>query len=368
MKTATITYHASHNYGSMLQAYALQRTIMKLGYENEIINLRTERQKKLYSKPFEFTRPFIRQMLHNVLCLPYRNALEKKYNLFEQFLVENLLLTREYSSMEDIKKDDLDYDCFIAGGDQIWNTAPIDFDWSFYLPFTAHKKISYAVSMGPKAEQQVASRTEIKEYLSKFAHISVREESTKKIVESLTENGAMINLDPVLLLSKDEWLTKIDSKPLIYDDYILVYVPGGYREDVFGMSEIVAHKVGMNVYTTLFSRKLLFRKCIKKYFAVGPWEFLNLLANAKLVISGSYHAVIFSALFKKPFIAVNGMNDGRMKTFLENTGLTYRAMSQNDFESNSDDLFVCDFIKSANYLNAERINSLSYLKNAIEND
>lgn len=368
MKTATITYHASHNYGSMLQAYALQQTIVKLGHENEIINLRTERQKKLYSKPFESTRPFIRQALHNLLCLPYRNALEKKYDLFEQFLAENLLLTREYSCMEDIKEADLDYDCFIAGGDQIWNTAPTDFDWSFYLPFTDHKKISYAVSMGPKADQQVTSRTEIKDYLSRFAHISVREEATKRIVEVLTGNKATINLDPVLLLDKNEWLTKTNSRPLIDGDYILVYVPGGYRKDVFNIAEKISRAIGMNVYTSLFTHQLLFQNKIKKYLAVGPLEFLNLLSNSKLVICGSYHAVIFSALFERPFIAVDGMHDDRLRTFLANTNLTSRAMSQDNLENRYDQLFDCDFIKSTNYLNSERESSLTYLKNAIEND
>lgn len=368
MKTATITYHASHNYGSMLQAYALQRTIIKLGHENEIINLRTERQKNLYSKPFESTRPFIRQMLHNLLWFPYRNALEKKYDLFEQFLTENLMLTSEYSCMEELKEADLDYDCFIAGGDQIWNTAPTDFDWSFYLPFTAHKKISYAVSMGPKADQQVSSRTEIKDYLSRFAHISVREEATKRIVEVLTGNKATINLDPVLLLDKDEWLTKIDSRPLIDGDYILVYMPRGYRKDIFNIAEKISRAIGMNVYTSLFTHQLLFQNKIKKYLAVGPLEFLNLLSNAKLVICGSYHAVIFSALFERPFIAVDGMHDDRLRTFLANTNLTSRAMTQDNLENRYDQLFDCDFFKSTNYLNSERESSLAYLKNAIEND
>lgn len=203
MKTATITFHASHNYGSMLQAFALQQSIKKIGHENVIINLRTERQKKYYSKPSLAFPKSIKQAVRQLLTLPYYKDLQKKYDLFEEFLSRELTLTKEFATKEEIEQANLQYDCFIAGGDQLWNTKPLDFDWSFYLPFTDKKKISYSASMGPHAEQQVTNRALIKDYLSQFAHIAVREEGTKKIVDELTGKSANITIDPTLLLKKD---------------------------------------------------------------------------------------------------------------------------------------------------------------------
>ena len=118
MKTATITFHASHNYGSMLQAFALQTIIQRLGFENEIINLRTLRQKELYSYRYKNTshNP-IKRLVANLITHYYSKDVRRKSILFERFLSEDLRLTREYASAEELQLADLDYDCFISGGD-----------------------------------------------------------------------------------------------------------------------------------------------------------------------------------------------------------------------------------------------------------
>ena len=90
INTATITYHASHNYGSMLQAYALQQTLLGLGYSNRIINLRTTRQKEMYSRPWDRFPCSLRDFLIEAKHLPFRNALQKKHDLFEEFIKNEL--------------------------------------------------------------------------------------------------------------------------------------------------------------------------------------------------------------------------------------------------------------------------------------
>lgn len=369
MKTATITFHASHNYGSMLQAYALQQVINELGHSNDIINLRTERQKRIYCSPNVKTRTFWKQLRHDILYFPFRKDLEKKYHLFESFLNEELRLTnKEFSSLRELENSELDYDCFIAGGDQIWNTRPRDFDWSYFLPFTNKKKISYAVSMGPHAEQQVTDKEKIKTYLSSFSHISVRELGTQNIVSSLVENKVDITLDPALLLSRDEWLSRFDQVPLIPNDYVLIYVPGtGYRKEVFDIAMSVRRLFHIDIYSTLFAPQMLLYPSLKYYVASGPWEFLNLLANAKLVVAGSFHAVAFSTLFKRPFLAVNGNRDNRIKGFLKKTGLLDRAIDYNSRLNIQSNILECDFSIANCYLKDERVKSLDFLKKAIYN-
>lgn len=91
LRTGTLTFHASHNYGSMLQAYALQRVLSRLYGHNEIINLRTSRQKDMMN-PVGFSL-YPRAMVKSIVALRYLRSLKKKHRLFEKFLSNNLMLS-----------------------------------------------------------------------------------------------------------------------------------------------------------------------------------------------------------------------------------------------------------------------------------
>ena len=355
----------------MLQAYALQHIIIfNLGVENIIINLRTDRQKRLYSKISEKKGNLFKRIFRRILYVRYERALDRKYDLFEKFLKTSLILTKEYSSLKELELADLHYDCYISGGDQIWNTSPCDFDWSYYLPFVkTGKKISYAASMGPHAALQVSNLEKIKTYLSSYSHISVREDGTRKLVSTLVSSPIELSLDPVLLLSSDEWRQHINNSKLvnenyINEDYILVYSPG-YKSVVYDIAEKIGKELGLTVVTTVYTPQMIKYHRMKKVLAVGPWEFLNLLDHAKLVISGSFHATIFSVLFNIPFFAVNGINDNRMSSFLEKVHLLDRSICISDLDTKIQRTFDLRFDFANMYLEKERINSISYLKRAI---
>ena len=132
-KVGIITFHASHNYGSMLQAYALQQTILNMGYDCEIINFRTFRQKNYY-RP-EFLRgALIGQFNRILLYLPFIFPLWKKHCKFEQFLNEKFRLSsKEYTTEDELKLTKFKYDIYISGSDQIWNPLTFDFDFAYLL-------------------------------------------------------------------------------------------------------------------------------------------------------------------------------------------------------------------------------------------
>lgn len=365
-KIATITFHASHNYGSMLQAYALQQTLHRLGYENDIINLRTDRQKKIYSR-ISYTEAFcgVKKFVKISLMMPYIASLKRKYDLFEIFLSSYLRLTNEYNTLEDLERANLSYDCYISGGDQIWNTSPHDFDWSFYLPFVDNgKKISYAVSMGPRAEENVTDRDRIKKYLSGYTHISVREEGTASLVSDLVNIPVSMDLDPTLLLTAGEWEAKLSMKPLVNGDYILLYAPC-YKKSVYEMAHYLSRKLKMPVVVTMFTYHTWFFP-FKRYLEVGPLEFLNLTRNARLVVSGSFHALIFSTLFHVPFFAVDGNRDNRMVTFLKNMDLQDRTISNLDREIKWRQSLICNFDRADQYIAENREKSLAHLIEIVE--
>lgn len=368
MKTATITFHASHNYGSMLQAMALQQTIKSLGYDNEIINFRTSRQIRMYSvvmaSPFHSIKSFVRFVVKNLFYTQYYKDSKTKYQVFEQFLFTKLDLTKEYSKLEQLYAENFLFDCYITGGDQIWNTSPEDFDWSYYLPFVKRgKRISYAVSMGPRPRFTDEDKCLIHEYLDKFDYISVREQGTHDVVNSITAIPVTQTLDPAFLLTKKQWQNQIADEPIVKGDYILLYSPA-YNEEVYNIAKILSKKLKIPVVNTIFYWTMLKDK-FNHQLAVGPLEFVNLVAHAKLVVSGSFHALVFSVIFNKPFFAVNGDKDNRMISFLNTIQLQDRTINITDYEKKVADALLCDFTIANNHIAIKRTESLKFLQNAI---
>ena len=177
-KIATITFHASYNYGSNLQAYALQEFIKKLCHNDckyNIINLRTEVQKGMYKSPFY--KKNIRNLIKFLILFKYVNQFNKKEIYFENFINEKLNLTKEYKNYDELKNEKFDYDYYISGSDQLWNLQATDFDWSYYLEFIDSKnKISYAGSFGPiKRNWTNEEKRRVVRNLKKYKYISVRE-------------------------------------------------------------------------------------------------------------------------------------------------------------------------------------------------
>lgn len=364
--TATITFHASHNYGSVLQAYALQQTIKSLGHDNVIINLRTMRQKDLYTV---FTRRGgIKYAVKNLSHLLWYFPLKKRYDRFETFINNSLSLTEEYSTEEELADAFLNYDVFIAGSDQIWNPVPADFDWSYYLTFVSKgKKISYAPSFGQLASQgDMDTRERIANALKSFDAISVREQRGADNVKALTGETPPIVLDPTLLLKKEDWLGLVkDRERIIKGDYIFFYTlfadPG--RMDII---KRVSKATGLPVVTSNFSNQYdVFNPFIKRYDA-GPLDFLTLIRDAKLVVASSFHGTVFSILLNVPFFAIDGMTDARISTLLRTTGLEGRGITSANVEEQCKNAFPVDFTTANGKIDEARKTSVEFLKKSLE--
>lgn len=149
-KVGIITFHAAHNYGSMLQTYALQQVVLSMGYDCEIINFRSIVQKEMYM-PIFMRGTLYGKCVRFIIQSSYALGILKKYRFFEKFLKEDLILSsKEYNTLEDLANADFNYDYYISGSDQIWNVESWDFSYSYFLPFVKFGKcIAYAPSMGP---------------------------------------------------------------------------------------------------------------------------------------------------------------------------------------------------------------------------
>lgn len=364
-KVGIITFHASHNYGSALQAYALQKTVNRLGLKCEIINFRTDRQKDIYSV---FTkRKGFRYVVKNLSHLLYFQPLTQKHDRFEEFMKEFFRLSEnEYTSLEQLMENPPEYDYYISGSDQIWNPAPADFDWAFYLPFVKKgKKTSYAASFGPTGEinnEQIIKR--IREYVDKYSSISVREQRSKEIVETYTRHRAQIVLDPTLLLSSSEW-DALAEEPDIKGKYILFYTLFASRE-MMNIAKEAQRKLGLPVIVTVFSNQFDVFNTFDKQYSVGPREFLGLIKNAELIITSSFHGTVFSIKYQRPFYSINGLKDERIRSLLKATGLERRFINAYNMDQKINESFEIDFYGATENLETYCKDSLEYLRVALD--
>jgi len=373
-KTATVTFHASHNYGSMLQAYALQQTLLSLGVGNEIINLRSARQKKVYPHPNDTSDLTLKQkswrLLQGLIYPKAHQQLIKKFNLFEDFLKEDLILTEELPGIEKGSTITSGYDYYITGSDQCWNTCCSDFDWAYFLTFTESKnKISYASSIGPFSHFQCGDR--IAEELRKFRAISAREQGTAEVVERLTGVKPTILPDPTLLITREHWLEFGGREPILKRPYIFLYTPYA-KPDINEIAILLSKKMNLPLVVSNFTGvkdDLLQLRLNGAQFKldIGPKEFINLVANANAVVSGSFHALVFSIILHVPFWAVNGDTDNRMSQLLDKYGLKQRAIHLTDI---ADKLSapIPDFQFSDKEIQTERERALQFLQSNLDLD
>lgn len=366
MKIAIITITENDNFGNRLQNYALQRTLEKFNYKVETIKNISEpyapsKKKKIIRHFIYFFR------FNNLLIKRHSRHLDKikrkRLNRFLEFDKKYVkFLKGNYISNYDIcQRLEKKYDFFIAGSDQIWNTDFKSNGKVNFLAFTSKEKsVSYAASFG--VSNVVAERREeIKNYLDNISSISVREDAGKKIVSDLTgRTDVEVLLDPTMLLTNDEWATLTEKSNYKVDKkYILVYFLGNLSNE--RKQEIInyAEKNNLEIINILDTND--------DAYISGPLEFLWLEKNADIIFTDSFHSVIFSIIFRRPFVVysreqvqMNNMGS-RIDTLLEKFDLNDRKYNGALLK----DIEIVDYSKTEEVLNEERKKSFFFLKNAI---
>lgn len=333
MKIGIISFHASHNYGSMLQAWALQTYLAKQGHEVEIINYRSFFQKRMYFKAFEWgNKNAWKSSLKRLFLYPSSfRGLNKKWHLFEDFLHKELYLTPEFNTVEQLYQAKFDYDVVIVGSDQIWNTDTKECTEAYFADFVNCPKISYAASFGPDVSHIKVDF--IRKHLKGFQALSVREEAGKQfLIKNGLADKTEIVCDPTLLLESQDYNALIDEKPLIEEDYIFFYTPHAVPRAYFPIANKIGEQLGLPVLTdrAYYPNDIKQYKHIRNYPEVGPKEFLNLIKNAKLILGGSFHMLVFSLLFHKNFYSINADKDARTNHLITELKLNERIISLND--------------------------------------
>lgn len=360
-RIAQLTFHASHNYGSVLQAYALSKQLQLIGYETEFINLRPQSQKDAY-------QVIMGSGIHRAFHYLIYPQLKHRYQQYERFITQVLPITKkEYSSTSELSSEHFDYDAYICGGDQIWNPVCQDFETAYYLQFlnadNRAKKISYSPSFG-KTTFDNKTLQNIEKWIECFDSISVREQRGAELIQKLTNKQVNVVCDPVILLDKSEW-EKLAVKPKYKKPYILVY----FLENNHGSRGLIEYLRETTGYDVVIFNEYIrdFIKPYHKAYSASPEEFVGLFMNASFIYTNSFHGTAFATIFEKPFIsaiavdqenAVNN-NDSRKIDYLKKIGLDNRLYTSG--QPTKKDLLNINFERARLKIQEYRKSSLEYL-------
>lgn len=336
MKICTITCHDVYNHGASLQAYALMKYLSSKGNNVEIIDYKPDyldiQYKLLAINNERWNKNIFTKLVYLLFKIPNRILQLKRKRSFDKFTNKYLKLTpKKYVSNEQLKNDIPEADIYMCGSDQIWNSSHKNGrDEAFYLNFVPNNKIraSYAASF---ATDSIANEYKdmVKKQVNRLDRISVREQSGVNILNELGVKNVVTVLDPVFLLSKKEW--DLIDKQVFEEEYILIY-DFDNNPLIKKIAIDISRKMGWKIYS-VNEMKLGYEDKSFKYS--GPEIFVSLIKYSKLVISNSFHAVVFSIIYEKQITVVNRLenNNTRMRDLLNIVGLESR-MIHNDFDIN----------------------------------
>lgn len=338
LKTATLTWNSFPNYGTMLQAYALQQYLLSEGYENHIIDDRsivfptssTAVKQSRWKRKFQRLKQYFNSG-NRAFVASQRIYCPK----MEKFKREQLVV--DYN-IDKVLSDKADYDVYICGSDQIW--IPKDLNELkrsfFFASFTRKKKIAYAPSLGRNYVCEEWKEL-LKEYVSAFDCLSVRENTGRNILETLSGRNVEIVVDPTLLLSETEWNDVIPDTN-VKERYVLAYILTPNQFYLSAVSEY-AKKHNLKLYMFFLNRDYYGKA--DKLITGGPFDFLSYIKNAEIVFTDSFHGTIFSFLFRTPFYIFRRFKDNseenqnsRIDTLLQNMDASHLLLD----ESNCNDI------------------------------
>ena len=327
MIVGILTIHAAINYGSVLQAFALQKYLQMNNPQDDfqIIDYCPSIIMDQYSlalyKNIETPKSFIKYILS------YKDR-KNRGLAFEQFIKSKMKLSpRKYTSDDDLRRDEKRWDSFLLGSDQIWNPEIVGNSDIFMLGFCKDEFCgSFASSFG-KLKISDEYLKKLSNELLHFAYVSVREPSAQSILKTTGINSKVV-CDPVFLMSDKEWELHERRPSTLPEKYIAYY---SVEKNTFleKKAKAIAERLGIPIVDIgVRSKKsdylgIHFSSC-------GPDVFLYLIHHAEIVFTNSFHGTAFCVIYKRQFICMLHKSRGtRIKELLELTDLQNRSISNN---------------------------------------
>ena len=359
MRIGILTLPLHTNYGGILQAYALQTVLERMGHE--VVHIEEERKKiklPFYKIPLVYLKRLF-CMLKNggkgrLLVEQYQNKVYPIVGQYTHAFIKKYISLKKVSSFSLLSSKD--FDCLIVGSDQIWKPSYFKNIEDAFLKFAIDwnvERIAYAPSLGASTWNYTKKQTEkCKQLIKKFDIITVRENDSIELLKNNLGVTAQWVIDPTLLLQKEDYENLIKETPRSKGN-LLVYL----------LDVTLAKK-------TFVNRVANERKLIPFYVSANPENYnldvedriqppveqwLRGFEDAELVITDSFHACVFSVIFHKPFIVLgnNKRGQGRFLSLFDIVNLNGLILSD---INNYSDIYVN---RLNNYKSLDRHRKLS---------
>lgn len=304
-KIGIISMQRIVNYGSFLQAFGLMKIIENLGYDVQFVDYKYEKSiAKLENKSF------FKKVAENINI----------YDFVKKKLIINKFRTKyksDYLQLLNITKENYnpDIDALVIGSDEVFNCMqdyPVGYSRELFgKNYENVDVISYAASFGHTTLEQLMKHGidgEVGELLSRFKNISVRDENSYKIVDSLTDKTPLFHLDPALIFSYDKYLTNNVN----LRNYIVVYAYTGRLTK--------AEEKYIKKFAKTNGKKIvclgMYQKIADYNLVVSPFEVLEYIKKADYVITDTFHGTIFSIINHSKFCTIIRKSNKNKLTYL----------------------------------------------------
>lgn len=349
----------------MLQTYATQTAIEKLGYEAEVLDFAPEGMSFKRANWPKNNVPVWKKLI-KLPALFVVNLLE--FHDVNRFLGKYIHLSpKRYGCYQDIVADIPMADAYLSGSDQVWNTQnnnPQEDLKAYYLGFApaGKKRIAYAGSFGKNAFTE-SEEAVIKEYIAKYDHISVREDDGLSILRRFGFDNGVHVVDPTLLLKGQEWKDFASSKKAPKPGYVFVYNlnRNGLIKEV---AKALAKEKGLRIVN--FADTFDFIKGAENRLGNTAEDFVNHIANADYVVTDSFHGTAFSLNLNRQVVVVKAPRyNSRIESILRVAGLLETRLVGSVEEAMSALSTPIEYQTVNPRIDAVREKSYEYLKNAL---
>lgn len=344
MRIGILTLPLHTNYGGILQAYALQTVLERMGHEVVVFDTPNKNfLPPLWKLPLSFSKRIVLKFLgktNRVFIERYNNKVRSVITQHIQPFIDTYIHRKEIRSFKNLKQED--YDAIIVGSDQVWRIIYFQNSWlgqqieNAYLDFAKKwniKRIAYAASFGTDNWEYDEEQTKkCKKLLRKFDAVSTREVDGVKLCKAKFEVDALHVLDPTMLLNTENYISLFMKDNTPKSKGTLLYYVLDDKEEI----NILINNIAAEKHLVPFAVNNPFEydesKPLKQRVKPSVETWLRGFYDAKFVITDSFHACVFSILFKKQFLVVGNSKRGlaRFRSLLKLFGLENRMVSLKD--------------------------------------
>jgi hypothetical protein len=379
MKIGIITLPFNTNYGGILQAYALQSALKKMGHEAITINRKTEGM-PLKMKVLSVGRRLL-LTASGKKSVVIRTWPDKNEDLIisghtNRFITENIKTTPQFKSENDFSMlQEQGFEAFVVGSDQVWRPKYSPDIANHFLGFVQNKKnikrVSYAASFGVDNWEYTEEQTKkCSELAAQFNAISVREDSGVILCNKHLGVKAIRVIDPTLLIDKKEYIALVERDKIPkFDGTLLNYVldrASDKQAIIHGIETQLNLKTFSTMPETSFreSGKNKLQQCV--FPPVTSW--IRGFMDADFVVTDSFHGTVFSIIFNKPFLAIGNEKRGmsRFVSLLRIFGLEDRLVTENTPEISGIIKTPIDFEKVNSIIKTEKMMAMKFLNDALK--